>query len=234
MTPTHKICAKIDLEIPKFDDPTTFVVIRPRVIEARWTRNNHLIADELSVTLGYKEAGIDPRYVKNARCSFYMWDDAKEDFDPVKHVRFTGIGQTVERKLADSGWEVEMQFHDFTSLFLACKPMKSAGMPYYTDTLRQIWERICDNTGWTDPATGQIKSSVEALRGGLKFRVSDLESKTLADLVPDRFRAIGRPHPRQGRAPGTSGSGALGLSGLFRTSIRMSASSRPRRSTSPS
>lgn len=199
MTPTHKVQTLLQIDVPKEDK---FVVLHPRVIEAKWTRNNHLIADELTVTIGWKEGGVDPRTVKNARCGFWMWDSNREDFDREKHLRFTGIGKKVHRRLSDQGWVVDITFHDYTTLFINNKPMKSSGMPSYSDTLRQIWERICDNTGWQDPNTDRIISSVAALKPNLIFKdelaIKGWEERTLGEIVPKRFHAIAKPQPKSG------------------------------------
>ena len=43
--------------------------------------------------------------LKNARCWFWMWDDAAEAYDEKKHLRFTGIAKKVGRKLSrGDGW----------------------------------------------------------------------------------------------------------------------------------
>lgn len=196
MIRTHKVRAKLRLDVPKFGSRTEGVVLEPPVLEAKWTRNNHLIADELTVTIGWREGGVDPRAIKNARCLFWFFDEALEEFDTTKHLRFTGICKKAKRRLSDSGWVVEMTFHDYTTLFIANKPMKTSGMPEYSDTLRQIWERICDHTGWHDPANNKIVSSVEALKKGLIFEDPDLETKALGAIVNQRFHSAAKPTPK--------------------------------------
>lgn len=198
MVRTHKIETLLQLDVPKGLSRTEFVVLHPRVIEAKWTRNHHLMADELTVSIGWKEGGVDPRTIKNARCAFWMWDANAEDFDSEKHMRFAGICTKHSRKLHEVGWVVEMTFHDYTTLFLNNKPLKTAGMPEWSDTLGRIWEKICDNTGWQDPANGKILSSVEALKPNLIFEVPELRGRTLGEIVPKRFHAISKPTPKHG------------------------------------
>ncbi len=185
------------LDVPKFGSRTEFVTLQPRVIEAKWTKNNHLVADELTILIGWNEGGVDPRYLKNARVAFWLWDENKEDFDKVAHLRFTGICTKATRRLHDVGWVVDLQFHDYTTLFIHNKPMKSSGMPSYSDTLQQIWERICDNTGWQDPDNEKIVSSVEALRDHLRVTRDDIAKMTLGQVVPERFHAIAKPQPKK-------------------------------------
>lgn len=195
---TIKIGTVLQLDVPKFGSSTEFVRIHPRVIEATWTKNNHLVADELSITIGWKEGGVDPRAIKNARCGFWLWDTNQEEFDSSKHLRFTGICKKAQRKLMESGWAVELTFHDYTTLFLANKPLKTSAMPEWSDTIQQIWERICDNTGWQDPSNGKILSSVEALKPNLFFTSEVIASRTLGELVPQRFHAVSKPTPKRG------------------------------------
>lgn len=194
---THKIQARLQLDVPPFGNRTgEFVVLHPHVIDAKWTKNNHLVADELTVTIGWKEGGVDPRAIKNARCGFWLWDSATEYFDEDKHLRFTGICKKASRRLGENGWVVDLTFHDYTTLFIHNKPLKTSGMPEWSDTLQQIWERICDNTGWQDPANGQIVSSVSALRNNLIIKVPAYAEKTLGSLISDRFHAISKPQPK--------------------------------------
>lgn len=196
MIPTHKVKAKLRLDVLKFGSRTEFVHLNPKVIEAKWTRNNHLVADELTVTIGWKEGGVDPRAIKNARCVFWMWDENKEDFAATKHIRFVGIGKKASRKLAENGWVVELTFHDYTTLFINNKPMKTSGMPEYSDTLQEIWERICDNTGYQDPDNGKILSSVEDLKPNLEIRVPEFKDVPIGSRVNPRFLAAAKPTPK--------------------------------------
>lgn len=192
------------LDVPKMTKqigpPTESIALKPRPIEATWTRNNHLVADELRVSIGWKEGGVDPRLTKNAVCAFYMWDSNREDFDQNKHLRFTGICKKATRKIMENGWVVELSFHDYTTLFIKNKPLKTSGLPNYSDTLKTIWERICDNTGWTSPDNEKIISSVERLKKRLVFRdkLGAASSKTLGDLVNHRFHAVAKPTPKHG------------------------------------
>lgn len=201
---THKVRTLLELDVPKFGARVTpqgdvpSVQLKPAVIEAKWTRNNHLVADELFVIVGWKEGGLDPRAMRNARCQFFMWDAASEDFDRRKHLRFTGIATKIHRRLSDSGWVVEMSFQDYTTMFINMKPFPTVGMPEYTDTLQQIWQKICDNTGWMDPSNKKIVSSVRALRDGLEIRVDEYATKTLGELVNKRFLEVAKPTPKNG------------------------------------
>lgn len=194
----YKPRALLQIDALKVGSRTESVVLSPRVIDAKWTKNNHLVADELTVTIGWREGGVDPRFLKNARGAFWFWDANYEDFDRTKHLRFTGIAKKVARRLGEGDWVVDITFHDYTTLFINNKPLKTVGMPEWSDTLQVIWEKICDNTGWQDPATGKILSSVEALKPNLIFKRADLAGRSLGEIVNERFRRIGKPTPKRG------------------------------------
>ncbi len=194
----HKPKVRLELNVPRVSDVNDIVTISPQVITARWMRNDHHHADELTVSIPWQEGGIDPRQLKNARCLFYMWDDHNEEFDANKHLRFTGIAKKVKRSIpTDSGWNVDLTFHDYTTLFIANKPLITAGMPKWSDTLKDVWERICDNTGYWDVDKKKIFPSVLALRDGLVFEGED-HHKLIGDIVPKRFHAVSQPSPKHG------------------------------------
>lgn len=198
MTPhTYRPRTLFQIDSARFGTRSDYVVLSPEVIEAKWTRNDHLVADELTVTISWKEGGIDPRALKNGRGSLWLWDSNREDFNKVKHLRFTGICKKVSRRLGDNGWVVDITLHDYTTLFINNKPLKTSGMPEWSYTLQTVWERICDNTGAEDPANGKIISSVEALRDHLVFAVPELATRTLGEMEAQRFHAISKPTPHQ-------------------------------------
>lgn len=212
----YKPRAAIRLEVPKAGSRTETVVITPSIISCKWTLNNHLEADELTVTMGWEECGVDPRLMKNATCEFYMWDDVRQDqFDmndrekSKQYLRFAGICTKAMRKLGDSTSEVSLTFHDYTTLFIHMKPYPTEGMPLYTDTLKQMWEKLCDHTGARDPnfdtankksTSTNIISSVAALRDHLNtdFLLADQEELTLGNQVNKRFLVMDRPSIHQG------------------------------------
>jgi len=205
--------AVLELEVPirgKVDEG--FVTLSPTPIEVRWTKNHHLAADEITVTVPWAEAGVEPRQIKNGRVALWLWDENYEDFDKARHLRFTGMVKKVMRRMNGDSLVVDISAHDYTTLFLNMKPFPSRGVPEWTDTLKQAWEKICDHTGWKDPdaansenprtrATG-IKSSVEQLRDRLRFpddfvkRHPQIPSVQIGKAVPQRFHAISKPpHP---------------------------------------
>ncbi len=197
---TYKPRCAAKLMVPSVNDPETIVTITPSIITAKWTRNNHLTADELTITIGWEEGGCDPRFLKNATCEFYMWDDLRQDFkdNDLEFLRFKGICVKASRKLSQDTSEVTLTFHDYTTLFIHMKPFPTRGMPEYSDTLEQIWQKICDHTGTRDPGdSNKVVSSVTNLRNGLQVSSEGLKAKTLGSLVSDRFHAIAKPSIHQ-------------------------------------
>ncbi len=197
----HPRCA-VRLEVPKVGSTTEKVIITPSVLDAKWTLNNHLVADELTVTMGWEESGCDPRLLKNATCEFFMWDDLRQEWNEgasKQYLRVTGICTKAGRKLSGDMSEVTMTFEDYTTLFLNMKPFPNAGMPLYSDTLTQIWEKLCDHTGAKDPDTGKIISSVSVLKKHLNTTRLNAEeaSFTLGAIVNQRFHAIDKPSPHK-------------------------------------
>jgi translation elongation factor P/translation initiation factor 5A len=144
-----------------------------------------------------------------------MWDAYSQEFQERRHLRFTGICVKAARKLHDNGYVVDMTFHDYSALFLANKPMKTSGMPEYSDTLREIWERICDNTGAEDPVNGKILSSVDDLKPRIRFVPPELEMRTLGETVPLRFRKIAKPQPKTGASSWDVWQWCIGALGLI-------------------
>lgn len=206
----YKPRAEIELRVPPWGssgDTTKDIVWSPKIISLKWTRNSHLESDELTVEIHYMEGGVDPRMIKHARCSMWMWDALREDLDVTKHLRFTGICKKASRKLGTDGYTIELTFHDYTTFFLMMKPFPTKYMPEYTDTLPQIWAKICDGTGYRDRLSGDIKSSVSALKNALVFSVRDangnpdatleanVRNATLGSLVSSRFHKIAKPSP---------------------------------------
>lgn len=193
----------LQLDVPFFgtqgDAKENFVVFHPRVIEVKWTKNHHLAADEMTATIGYLEGGIDPRLLKHARGSMWMWDSHSQVYSKTDHLRFSGICKKAGRRLSSSGWVVDLTFHDYTVMFIDMKPFPSSGMPEWSDTLRAAWTKLCDHTGWNDPSDAkQIISSVKALREAINFDPVELDGRTIGESTSARFLEMSKPSPKQG------------------------------------
>ncbi len=201
---TYKPKTHCEIVVPlvgqSIGDEDGSVMLQPQVVEATLTRNPYNEADELSLVLDWRDAGVDPRMLSNAVVAFWMWDENYEDFSRDRHLRFLGIATRPARKLSEGAMHVEIPFQDYTSLFIASKPFPVEGVPDWGDTLQSAWERICDHTGFWDVAQGKMVSSVSKLRDKLVFRLSDPSraDRPLGDAVPQRFHAFGKPQPPNG------------------------------------
>ena len=191
----HKIKTKAILDIPRYGaagDADGWVTYEPQIVSARWERNDHRKGDRLSITIAHRDGGVDPRLIKNARILFYLWDDNQEDFDSTKHLRFAGICDEAERALDGDDRHVTMTFHDYTVLFSETPQYPQQGIPEWSDTLDTAWKKICDHTGWFNVETGQIESSVTALRDRLVLRLSRPVTM-IGEMTADRFHKLSKP-----------------------------------------
>lgn len=173
--------------------------IRP--IRARLAYNNYNEADELQITCTYDEAGVDPRYLRSAEAYFYLQDTQASggQWTPgPQNLRFVGIARDVRRKFTQSEKVVELTFHDYTTLFLEAKSFPPSGIPLYTDTLRQAWNRICDATGYWNLDTKTVVSTVQQLKSTgsgpsdpLQFIGVDGDT-VIGKALPARLAKIGK------------------------------------------
>lgn len=194
--PVYGANQSVDQANPNDEVQNIFLHVR----SATLTRNDHNTSDDLIITAEWSDCGIDPRFLRNAVVEFYMADttESKKPGDP----KFRGVATKVKRVAREgSGFSVDMEFRDYTQFFLAAKPYPSTGMPTYSNTLRDAWEKICDHTGWYDPDTKSIRSSVKKLRNRLQikwkgFLVPESEWLTergdrLGDVVSNRLAKLG-------------------------------------------
>lgn len=170
--------------------------IRPH--RARLVSNSHNEADELQLTFAYDECGLDPRFLRSAEIYFYLTDAyADGGFTPsLRNCRFLGIAREVERSGSASGAKlIEIHAQDYTCLFLEMKNYPPQGLPDYSQTLLQAWQRICDFTGYWDLTTDppRIDSSVTRLRDHLEFKGDIDPNLTVGSAVPERLRKLGKP-----------------------------------------
>jgi len=171
-----------------------------RVRRAFWESNDHQHADVLRLTAEWRDAGADPRLLASATVQFYLGTaDERGQWSPgAETLRF--IGTLVRtRRIAHEGegFSVELEFQDYTSFFLRAK-LPPDGVPDYSQSLSDAWTRICDNTGYLDPAgSSKIVSTVSALRDRLT-PVGQLAASALPSLggaAAPRFARLGARVP---------------------------------------
>lgn len=178
------------------------VTVPIMVRRANLVRNDHRTADILNVSCDYVDCGIDPRLLRQANINFWLDDlsDIVSD-QTVLEPQFQGIAMRAHRISKEGGGiVVDLEFHDYTALFLAAKPFSSEGIPKFTDTLRQGWQRICDNTGWYSPAEHKTISNVEIFKNALVFvGVDESAVGPIGAGISDRLRRLGEIPAQQGK-----------------------------------
>jgi len=183
------------LHVPVFGGGAEETVTLPiRVRRAELELNDHNHADTLSISAEWRDAGVDPRLLKNATCEFWMGDAGESGrFQTAdENLRFLGVMQKPKRVAKEgSGFQVELEFHDYTAFFLDQKPFPTAGVPIYSDTLADAWRQICDHTGPLDEE-GKIRSSVEILRDAIVFQGGARSDVALGSAVASRFGTFDR------------------------------------------
>lgn len=144
--------------------------------------NDHNHADTLSCSVDWLDAGVDPRWIAGATCEFYLGNASEDDeWAPNEDdLRFVGRMVKPARSLSGEKLSVDLEFHDYTSFFLLSRPLATAGVPLYTDDLKQAWARIC----------GQVPGA-EELADNIVFEGLDAIPK-LGDAVLPRFRKAGK------------------------------------------
>lgn len=173
------------------DETVTFPL---EVRRASLLSNDHNHADTLELTVDWMDAGVDPRLIANASVVFYLGNaDSGGQWEPSdRDIRFVGIMKR-PRRVGDgnNGLVVEMLFHDFTTLFLEARRFPASGVPDLTDDLATAWKRICAHTGFINPDTSELQSSVATLGDRIRFIGVDTPP-LLSRAVAARFKKLGK------------------------------------------
>lgn len=174
------------LEQANNESVTTFPV---QVSKATWERNDHNHADSLSITVDWRDAGVDPRLLSNAIVEFYLGcADDHGDWSPSwENRRFVGIATDVERSASESGQTVEIKALDFTTLFLEAKPFPPEGVPTYDMTLSDAWFRIVEHTGGKSTSGEWFKSAMMLSNAMVSAGDKDLGLLSLSSSVHGRL-----------------------------------------------
>jgi hypothetical protein len=154
------------------------------IIKARHLRDDHNHADQLSTTVDWVDAGVDPRWIAGATCEFYLGDASETgEWEPDEtNIRFVGRMVKPARRVKGDSLQVDLEFHDYTSFFLLAKQYATAGVPLYSETLGEAWIRICEHTPGAEPLADNIE-----LRGLSTFPL-------IGSAVAERFRKRGTLH----------------------------------------
>lgn len=191
--PTYRPRMACRLHVPALGgDPRATVTLPIRVRQASLELNDHNHADTLHIVADWRDAGVDPRLIKNATCEFWMGNaDDRGTFTPNSdNFRFVGVMKSPRRVAKEgSGFQVELEFHDYTTIFLEQKPFPTAGVPSYKDTIADAWKKVCDHTGPQDE-DGKVISLVTDLRDAIDFRGGARGDLLLGTAVAQRFAKL--------------------------------------------
>lgn len=196
-------------------DETVDLPIRPRRVILEYNDHNH--ADTCSISAEWRDVGVDPRFLKSATAE--VWIGNADDFDvftPNESTsRFIGIMTQPKRSAKEgNGFEVSLEFQDYTALFLEQKPFPSKGLPTYRDSLADAWRKICDHTGPLDD-DGETLSSVEVLRDRLETRGGVSPNLVLGGAVAARFAKLASVPMKQGADAWAVWQQCVGMMGLI-------------------
>lgn len=164
------------------DDSVTTLALNPTKFS--FERNDHNAADTLHVTIPLKDAGLDVRLLQNAVGVFYLANaDEQGRWQPdPKNARFAGILTKPTRSMPEEDSRTfEMEFLDYTTLFLEAKPFGTSGIPKFSMSLAEAWRTVVSQT-----------PGAEVLADRLVFRGLAAPGPVLGTAVAKRFSKLGR------------------------------------------
>ncbi len=169
----------------KQERSTETTTLQLPVIECEVECNPFTQADSCTVTLDWRDCTLDTRMLDDGVLTVYMgfagddnrWNPTELDVVFIGHVR------NPERELAtDEPGTLRIEAVDYTGLFLEAKPFGSSGIPLYTDTFRQAWQRICSQT----PGADRLADRLVPRGGDVNLDVQ------LGAAVSERFAKLSR------------------------------------------
>lgn len=182
------------------------IAIPLKVRSAEHERNDHNHADSCRVQVDWKNAGIDPRLIRNATVSFYLDNaDSFGNWEPKRrNCRFIGLVNECQRTLSsDDPHMVSLSALDYTTLFLKAKPFGTSGIPDFSQTLDDAWRRIVSQTPGADVLSDRL-----VLRGLNSF-------PKLGDAVAKRFKKLGKVPVKQNTDAWAVWQQCVGMLGLI-------------------
>jgi len=166
----------------------TRIELTPRSVKL--VRNDHNHADECRLTVDWIDAGVDPRLLAGCQAKVYIGE--ADDFgvwspDDDTNLQFVGILTRARRSSGGDDRTIELEFLDYTALFLRFKPFPQRGVPRFDNNLKQAWSVLL--SGFTDRSTYQ--NEIKFLLNAIEFRGLPSPGPVLGDAVAQRFRTKG-------------------------------------------
>jgi len=128
-------------------DTTWTIEVPCKKVEIISTDHNH--CDEAHVTAAFRDIGTDVRLLTNATATVHIINadpSGRWEMTPA-NAAFAGVLTRPQRSGdSESGLDVELEFLDYTRLFLKAKPFGQKGIPDFSQTLSEAWKRIVSQT----------------------------------------------------------------------------------------
>jgi hypothetical protein len=160
-----------------------------RVQSARLQVNDHLKADELTVTCDIHDTAVDPRIIGNAVGALFVSNaDENGEWTPSDdNLRFLGRVSKAKRHGGEGKPQaVELNLLDYTAFFSLARPFAAKGFPRFEQTIEEAWKTII--SGFDNPAFGE--NPVKALEDALEFRGLSAPGPKLADAAVKRYARL--------------------------------------------
>lgn len=161
-----------------------------KVAEFTLERNSFLQPDYLELVCDWQTTGLDPRLIRDGTVQFHLGcADEFGDWEPSTgggrtgygNCRFIGTVTTAARNSAEGApYQVTMRALDHTDFFLRAKPFGSAGIPDFSQNLRDAWTRVCSQT----PGAEGLADNIEFIGLDRIPRLSEASSPRWHRLAP--------------------------------------------------
>lgn len=164
------------------EDDDTVIHLPLNPIKITLERNDHNHADTLHLTVPFKDSGFDVRLLQNAQVTFAIANSDDRGFwEPTTaNVRFVGLLTRMSRVMPEDEQRVlEMEFLDYTTLYLEAKPFGAKGIPHYSMNLAEAWRTI----------TSQVPGA-DVLADRIVFKGLDAPGPALGTAVAARFAKL--------------------------------------------
>jgi len=177
-------------KLQRSDDIIT--VLLP-VREISIENNDHNHADSCTVVVDWLDTTLDTRMLDDGVVTVYVMQAEKDGSTPtptVDDVVFIGHVRNPERTLAEGEPStLSIECIDYTGLFLEAKPFGSKGIPDYSQTLWEAWQRIVSQT----PGAQDVFGSKDAF---VCMGTANPDIK-LGSAVSERFTSLAKvpTHP---------------------------------------
>jgi hypothetical protein len=166
------------------EDSEDVIELDLKPVKIELCSNSHNMADTLKVTVPFLDSGIDPRLLSGMHANLWL-DNADDQGHFVlsgASLRFVGQMVRATRHMPEDGERMlEIEFHDWTSIFISNKHYPGAEVPFVTSTIVDAWRTVCRATPGAEDLTESF-----VLKGPLAER-----NPRMSDAMGPRMKALG-------------------------------------------